>query len=62
MNYSADIKKLSRHFLPTDFVITDWETLHPYLINLDEREINSLADLEKWLKDASELEAERNEA
>ncbi len=57
MNYSADIKKLSRHFLPTDFVITDWETLHPYLINLDEREINSLADLEKWLKDASELEA-----
>ncbi|MBK7290835.1 MAG: M3 family oligoendopeptidase [Chitinophagaceae bacterium] len=57
MNYSADLKKLSRHFLPTDFVITDWETLHPYLINLDEREINSLADLEKWLKDASELEA-----
>ena len=54
MNYSADIKKLSRHFLPADFVITDWETLHPYLINLDERAINSLSDLEQWLK-ATEL-------
>jgi len=57
MNYSADIKKLPRHFLPTDFKITNWETLHPYLINLDKREINSLADLEQWMKDASELEA-----
>ena len=57
MNYSADIKKLPRHFLPADFVITDWESLHPYLINLDERAINSLSDLEQWLKDASELEA-----
>jgi len=57
MNYSADIKKLPRHFLPADFAITNWESLHPYLINLDEREINSSSDLEQWLKDASELEA-----
>lgn len=57
MNYSADIKKLSRNFLPVDFTITNWESLHPYLINLDERAINSLSDLEQWLKDASELEA-----
>ena len=57
MIYSADIKKLPRHFLPADFSITDWESLHPYLVNLDEREINSSSDLEQWLKDASELEA-----
>jgi oligoendopeptidase F len=57
MKYSADIKKLPRRFLPGEFVLTDWESLHPYLINLDERKINSLADLEQWLKDASELEA-----
>ena len=57
MNYSADIKKLPRHFLPTDFSITNWEGLEPYFKNLDEREINSLSDLEHWLKDASELEA-----
>ncbi len=57
MNYSADIKKTPRHFLPADFEITNWESLHPYLIQLEEREINSLKDLEQWLKDASELEA-----
>ena len=57
MNYSADIKKLSRHFLPNNFTITNWEGLEPYFRILDEKIINSLADLEKWLKDASELEA-----
>lgn len=57
MNYNADIKKLPRHFLPADFAIVDWKSLEPYFINLDERTINSPADLEQWLKDASELEA-----
>ena len=57
MNYSADIQKLLRHFIPTDFVITNWEMLEPYFRNLDERAINSLADLELWMKDASEIEA-----
>ena len=57
MRYSADIKKLPRHFLPKNFVLTNWEGLEPYFKNLDEREINSLANLEQWLKDASELEA-----
>ena len=57
MNYSADIKKLSRHFLPNDFIITNWEGLAPYFKKLDERAINSITDLEQWLKDASELEA-----
>ncbi len=57
MDYSADIQKLPRHFLPVDFSIINWEGLEPYFKNLDERKINSLADLEQWLKDASELEA-----
>ncbi|MBK6827029.1 MAG: M3 family oligoendopeptidase [Chitinophagaceae bacterium] len=57
MNYSADIKKLPRHFLPADFTISNWETLEPYFKNLEEREINSLPALEEWLKEASELEA-----
>jgi oligoendopeptidase F len=57
MSLSADIKKLPRHFLPSDFIITNWETLEPYFKNLDERIINSLTDLEQWLKDASELES-----
>ncbi len=57
MNYSADIKKLPRHFLPEDFAVTDWETLEPYFRALEERIIGSVAGLEQWLKDASELEA-----
>ena len=57
MNYSADIKKLPHHFLPNNFIITNWEGLEPYFKILDEKAINSLADLEQWLKDTSELEA-----
>ncbi len=57
MQYSADIKKPQRHFLPENFAITNWETLEPFFKDLTEREINSGNDLEKWLKDMSELEA-----
>lgn len=57
MNYSADIKKLPRYFLPADFTVTTWEKLEPFFIDLLERKINSKSDLEKWLKDISELEA-----
>ena len=57
MQYSADIKKPQRHFLPENFSITNWETLEPFFKNLLERKINAGNDLEKWLKDMSELEA-----
>lgn len=57
MIYSADIKKLPRHFLPENFEVTDWKTLEPYFINLLDRNISSIQDLEQWLKDGSELEA-----
>lgn len=54
---TADIKKIPRNFLPEDFTITTWENLEPYFKELLERPINAKADLEKWLKDISELEA-----
>lgn len=57
MAYTADIKKLPRHFLPADFAIVNWESLEPYFKALDERTITSLSELEQWMKDASELEA-----
>lgn len=57
MNYSADIKKLPHHFLPGDFNIKTWEDLEPYFRDLYVRTINSLTELEQWLRDASELEA-----
>jgi oligoendopeptidase F len=57
MNYSANIEKLQHHFLPKDFTLTEWSILEPFFIQLKEREINSLEDLEQWLKDSSEIEA-----
>ena len=57
MNPSADIKKIDRHFIPTDFVVTNWETLKPFFDELVEREIASLTALEKWLQDVSEIQA-----
>ncbi|MBS0026098.1 M3 family oligoendopeptidase [Chitinophaga sp. 22321] len=56
-NLSADIKKLPRQFLPEDFKVTTWDGLQPYFETLQQRAINNVADLEKWLKDMSELEA-----
>ncbi len=57
MNFTADIKKLPRHFLPEDFTLRDWETTEPYFQNLADRVLDSREALEQWLKDVSELEA-----
>jgi oligoendopeptidase F len=57
MEYSADIKKPDRHYLPEDFKVTDWKNLESYFKELEQREIGSTEGLEKWLKDLSELEA-----
>lgn len=57
MTYTADIQKLEHRFLPKDFKLTQWETLEPYFVALRDREINSVNDLEQWLRDLSELEA-----
>ncbi|SHL86609.1 oligoendopeptidase F [Chitinophaga jiangningensis] len=56
-NLSADIKKTPRHFLPEDFKVTTWEALQPYYDELQQRPVNNVAELEKWLKDINELEA-----
>ena len=59
--YSADIKRLPRHFVPKDFIITDWENLEPFFKDLLERNIDNKEELEQWLKDMSEVEAVVNE-
>ena len=56
-NLSASIQKLSRHYLPKDFTVTNWETLEPYFKELVEREISNPESLEQWMKDMSEMEA-----
>lgn len=57
MNRSADIQKLTRHYLPADYTITTWDTLQPFFDELVDREISSLPELEKWLADVSEVQA-----
>lgn len=59
--YSADIKKLPRHFVPQDFTVVDWDSLEPFFKELLDREINTAEELEQWMKDNSELEAVINE-
>ena len=55
--YTADIQKTPRHFVPKEFIVTDWQNLEPYFKDLLERKIESKERLEKWLHDLSELEA-----
>ena len=55
--YTADIQKTPRHFVPKEFMVTDWQNLEPYFKDLLERNIDSKERLEKWLHDLSELEA-----
>ncbi len=57
MTYSAAIQKQVRTFLSKDFTVTTWENLEPFFQQLLDRNIDSKADLELWLKDMSELEA-----
>ena len=50
------IEKKIRTYIPQDLAIT-WESLAPLFTELQNREINSVDELEQWLKDRSELEA-----
>jgi oligoendopeptidase F len=61
MNYSADIQKIKRTFIPESYTLTDWVSLEPYFKLLMERDISTKEKLEQWLKDQSELEAAINE-
>ncbi len=54
---SAKIEKPVRVFLPANFVISDWNSIADYFENLEARPLQTAADMEKWLKDMSELEA-----
>jgi len=61
MNYTADIKKITRHYLPETLSITDWNSLEPWLKELLDRPIESREAFEKWLADLNEVEAVINE-
>jgi oligoendopeptidase F len=46
-----------RRFVPEELNIDSWERIEPYFIQLEERRLDTVADLENWLRDRSELEA-----
>ncbi|MHA6247306.1 M3 family oligoendopeptidase [Pontibacter sp. CAU 1760] len=50
-------KRKPRVYLPEDFKVDSWETLQPYFKELKSRQIQHVADLEKWMQDRSELES-----
>jgi oligoendopeptidase F len=54
---SANIEKPKRVFLPENFIISDWNSISAYFEDLSQRTLHTAADMEKWLKDMSELEA-----
>ncbi len=57
MKKFVPLKQKQRQFLPAGFKITDWEALQPYFEELVKRNIDNVAQLEKWLNDVSEIEA-----
>ena len=57
MNATDLLERAPRKYLPEEFKVTTWDKLEPYFIELLERPVGSVNDLEKWLADLSELEA-----
>jgi len=57
MPRTADIQKLPHHYLPKDYVLTDWISIESFFKELLERPLTQVETLEKWLLDLSELEA-----
>ena len=51
----------TRHFLPQNFKITDWEALAPYYTDLENRSLNSqiIHILEKALEERKKKEAKK---
>ena len=50
------IPKKQRTYIPEKLEVK-WKTLEPLFLELKNRDINSVAELEQWLRDRSELEA-----
>ena len=55
------IHKKAKHYIPENLEMK-WEVLEPILIELRDRRISSLQELEQWLRDKSEFEAALEES
>src|SRR5271170_5961595 len=54
---TAETAKPVRHYLPASIELNSWEDVKPFFKELQDRVIDSVTDLEQWMKDRSELEA-----
>ncbi|MCA9411560.1 MAG: M3 family oligoendopeptidase [Candidatus Omnitrophica bacterium] len=54
---SRGSKEFPRKFVPKEVDLGDWERIEPLFKNLLERDLETKKQIEKWLKDLSELEA-----
>lgn len=50
-----------RNFLPNELTIDTWQAVEPFYKNLQERTLNSTAELRAWFRDRSELESALSE-
>lgn len=57
MAYSLEETKLKRSFFPYNLQIDKWEVIKDFFIDLEDRDIELIVDLEKWLINRSELES-----
>lgn len=53
---ATDTSRPPRHYLPEDFLVTDWAAIEPFFQELQGRAVHTPAELERWLLDRSELE------
>lgn len=61
MQLNADIQKLERNYIPTEFVVNSKDDVIPHFEELLQRELSSVDELKKWLGDSSELSAALSE-
>jgi oligoendopeptidase F len=55
--FSFTDNPIQRNYLPQQFELSDWASIEPYYQNLHSRQLHSLADLQAYLTDRSELES-----
>lgn len=49
-------KKHQRQYLPPSFTFDSWSALEPYAQDLEQRNIKSVEDLQKWMMDVNEFQ------
>lgn len=57
MSTPASDREFPRQFLPAELDLGDWDAVQPFVERLLARVVESVEDLERWLLDASELQA-----